>query len=112
MPLNAHAEVQKIARNIAATLWENVWAHDNRLYRAMLAEYGTEKAARKVFIAQVAPKFYENARLALVDTLGPDSKLPDALKMQISEALIQDHACRGNRVVSQDLAVVPPEYLH
>ncbi len=112
MPLNAHVMVQKVAREIAATVWEDVYARDNRLYNAMLANYGTEKRARLVFIKQVAPKFYEQARSALVDVLAqPDEQVPISVKNEIAEALILDNACRGNRQVAPELVRVP-EYLN
>ncbi len=108
MPLNAHWLVHKQARAMAAELFE-IYARDNATYAA-LRQRGeiTEKQARRIFVAQVAPKLYEDARGALTACLAePDDKIPVTLKNQIAEALIQDNDCRGNRLVARERATVP-----
>ncbi len=115
MPLNAHWLVQKQAHAMARELFE-VYARDNDLYRWLKAgkvvlngkPVTTEKQARAVFVHQMAPKLYEDARQALTTMLSlPDDVLPVSRKNEIAEALIMDNDLRGNRLVASEHAQVP-----
>ena len=112
MPLNCHIMVRKTAESMAQELFE-VYARDDKTYKALKADGRlTEKLARKRFVARVAPKLYEDARQALVEMLAqPDDRVPVSMKEEIAEALILDNACRANRLVDKERAVVP-EYLN
>ena len=115
MPLNVHILVRKQAEAMANELFE-IYARENRTYRMWLEAGGTPAKARRVFVSRMAPKLYEDARLALTDVLAqPDEKVPVAIKNEIAEALIADHAHRGNRTVDAGLANtkrVVPKHLH
>lgn len=115
MPLNAHWMIQKQARAMAADLFE-VYARDNDLYRWLAAgkvllngkPVTTANQARRVFVHQMAPKLYEDARLALTDMLAlPDYVMPVSMKNEVAEALIMDNDLRGNRLVASEHAKVP-----
>jgi hypothetical protein len=112
MPLNVHRLVAKTARTMAEELWE-VYARDNVVYRRMRAEGRvTEKAARLLFVNQVMPKLYEDARQALTTMLAqPDDVVAVSVKNEIAEALILDNPHRANRLVHREAAVVP-RHLH
>ena len=115
MSLNAHWMIQKQAREMARELFD-VYARDNDLYRWLKAgqvimrgkPVTTEKQARFVFVEQLAPKLYEDARQALVTMLEqPDDLVPVSMKNEIAEALIMDNELRGNRLVATEHAKVP-----
>lgn len=115
MPLNAHWLIQKQAREMAAELFE-VYAPDNDLYRLLRSgqvllngrQVTSEKQARRVFVHQMAPKLYEEARGLLTDMLAmPEDRVPQSLKDQIAQALIMDNDLRGNRLVRGDQATIP-----
>ena len=106
--LNAHRLVAEVAVEIANELFE-VYARDNGIYRAM-KERGltTEKAARKAFVARVAPRQLEEARQQLTSCLAePDDRVTPLLKQEIYEALILDNDLRANRAVAASQAHIP-----
>lgn len=119
MPLNAHIMVVVQAREMANE-WFEVFMHENDLWRAM-RERGAiseqkachaERAARRLFVNRIAPKFYEQAREALAAMLEqPDDKVPISQKDAIADALILDNDLRGNRLVAKSKATLP-KHLH
>lgn len=115
MPLNVHIMVRKQAEAMANELFE-VYARENSTYRMWLEAGGTPAKARRVFVSRMAPKLYEDARLALVDVLAqPDDVVPVSVKNEIAEALIADHGHRGNRTIDAGVANakrVVPKHLH
>jgi len=108
MPLHVHPRVLKVATEMANQLFED-YARDNDYYRQFKANGGTEKRARKMFVARVAPRLYEEARKALTLILAGD--YPESVKEEVFEALCKDNLLRANRTVAKEVAVVPP-HLH
>lgn len=109
MPLHAHPLVMETARKMAAELFE-AYALVNDIYAQFKANGGTEKRARAIFVARVAPRLFEKAREALADVLAGD--YPDSTKRTVHEALVKDNLMRANRTVSESVATVPKELMH
>jgi hypothetical protein len=104
--LNAHRLVAEMAVNIAEELFDPYIAANNGLYK-VFKEHLTEKQARAIFVAKIAPICLEEARLALVDCLAqPDDVCSAALKEEIFEALELDNHLRANRSVAPSNAVM------
>lgn len=108
--LNAHKLVAATAIEMAQALFEE-FMQDNALYGAMKAKYRTEKACRRRFVKQVAPKFLEEARRALSNMLIQEH-VSQMAKDEIYEALILDNEMRANRVVAKDKATLPAVLMH
>ncbi len=108
MPLNAHPRVLAVATEMANVLFED-YARDNDLYRQFKANAGSEAYARKVFVARVTPRLFEEARQALARLLASDC--PQSMKDEVFDALVKDNLMRANRTVAASAAVVPT-YLH
>lgn len=114
MPLNVHVMIRVQAQKMANELFET-YARENSTYRMWLEAGGTPAKARRIFVSRMAPKLYEDARLALIDVLHPDVKVPQYLKDEIHEAVTADHGHRGNRMIDADTANalgVVPKHLH
>lgn len=95
--LNAHRMVAEVAVEMANHHFEHYMIVNNELWRT-LREHLTEKQARVVFVATIAPMLLEEARLALTECLAqPDDICPKSQKDQIADALIKDNDMRANR---------------
>lgn len=109
MALHVHPMVLSIAKEMANE-WFEVYASDDRWYRAFKEAGGTERNARRQFVLRVAPRFYEEARKALTDVLSqPD--VPEYTKQKVHEALTRDNLMRANRTVDAERAIIP-SHLH
>ena len=106
MPLNAHPLVLEAAQEMANE-WFEVYARENAWYRAFKEHGGSEKEARRQFVARVTPRFFEEARQALTDILAGD--YPERTKEIVFEALCKDNLLRANRTVAASAATVPGE---
>jgi hypothetical protein len=96
--LNAHRIVAETAVAMANEHFEHYMIVNNALWNT-LREHLTEKQARMVFVAKIAPMLLEEARLALTDCLTqPDDVCPKSLKDKIADALIKDTDLRANRL--------------
>lgn len=106
--LNAHRMVAECAVKMAEEFFE-VFAANNDWYRALRAQGQlTEKEARLVFVARVAPTLLEDARRALTDCLSlGDDVMPRAQKDEIADALVKDTDMRANRFVAEESATIP-----
>lgn len=111
--LNAHWRVAKVAVMMAEELFE-IYMLDNDWWHKMSAGGRvSEKQGRKVFVLHVAPQLLEDARQALVDMLTqPDTTVPQTMKDEIAEALIQDNGLRGKRMVAERFADMPSRLMH
>lgn len=106
MALHVHPMVLSVAKEMANE-WFEVYASDNRWYKAFLEAGGTERNARRQFVLRVAPRFYEEARKALAEVLNQD--VPEYTKQQVFDALTKDNLMRANRTVDAERATVPKE---
>lgn len=98
--LNAHRMVAELAVKMANELFDPYVAANNGLYK-VFKEHLTEKQARKIFAAKIAPTLLEEARLALTDCLAqPDDVCTPHVKQQIVDALVLDNDLRANRSVA------------
>lgn len=104
--LNVHRLVAKTAIEMAEEMFE-VYARENNIYKRLRAGgQVSEKHARNVFVARVAPKMYEDARQALASMLGRDD-VTQYVKDEIYEALCLDNDLRANRTVARDMVTAP-----
>lgn len=101
--LNAHWRVAKVAVEMANAAFEQYMEVDAIYHRMRANGQVTEKNARRLFVERVAPRFLEEARIALTNMLTqPDFTVPRAMKDEIAEALIQDSDLRANRIVADE----------
>lgn len=112
MALHAHPMVRDLAVQMAEE-WFEVYARSDKMYRALkeaASKNGTlpatEKRARALFVARVAPRLFEDARKALTDVLA-SSDATEYMKQQVLEALALDSRMRANRHVAAADATVP-----
>lgn len=104
MALHVHPLVLKTAMEMAEALFED-YARDNAIYAQFRAHGWTEKRIRRVFVARVAPRFYEEARQAMTEILA--GEYPQAMKDEVYEALCKDNLLRANRTVAKSVGTVP-----
>ncbi len=108
--LNAHRMVAEAAVAMANEHFELYMRADNELWKTV-REKLTEAQARTVFVATIAPKLLEEARLMLTDLLSqPDDVCTPHMKAEIADALIKDNDMRANRVKAAEH--MPSTLLH
>ena len=85
---------------LANAAYEQYMSAYNDLYKAFRANL-TDKQARMVFVARVAPSLLEEARLVLTDCLAQsEDECSTYMKEQIVDALVKDTDFRANRTVA------------
>lgn len=104
MALHVHPLVLKTAKEMAETLFE-AYAQDNVMYAQFRRHGWTERRIRRVFVARVAPRLYEEARQTLAGILAGD--YPQLMKDEVYDALCKDNLLRANRTVAASAATVP-----
>lgn len=105
--MNAHRMVAETAVGMAHAAFEQYMSAHNDVYKAFRLNL-TEKQARVVFVAKIAPTLLEEARLALTDCLAqPDDVCTQKLKEEIFDALIKDNDLRASRQKAAQNVVVP-----
>lgn len=112
MALHAHPMVRDLAEKMANELFET-YAQVDGYYSALKEAASkdgtmpaTEKRARKLFVARVAPRLFEEARRALTAVLASEDAT-DYMKQQVMDALIKDNMMRANRTVARSSVKVP-----
>lgn len=109
--LHAHKLVYECACKMAEELYDMIMV-SNDLYAHWKKSCENEfqlfesEPAQKRFVELIAPKLLEEARKTLATLLGQPST-PDAMKVEIHDALVKDYSLKRGRTVKKRLAFRP-----